>query len=284
MDRDVGALPDGTVYRVKCWTEVYETADSRKHKALQWVSIPIGFDSDGFVRLVEEFGEEAPAMYGAWIALVLVAARCPIRGVLSTSGGDAISEARLAFISRFPSSVFGKLIEWAARIGWLEALPLADVRLAVLRREKNSQSIGDRSPIELPNKPNLTLQTQPNPTQQTQPTVVGGGGGVVLTKADFDAVPSESVLKLSEAMGPVQLGFAIEKVQRGRLARVVLAAGLRADVLELVRACGAKTTRTPMRYWSVGLAKIFATAGIDLERSLDSLAEAIEMNKQRASV
>jgi hypothetical protein len=34
----------------------------------------------------------------------------------------------------------------------------------------------------------------------------------------------------------------------------------------------------------VGLAKIFATAGIDLERSLDSLAEAIEMNKQRASV
>jgi hypothetical protein len=285
----------GTVYRVKAWSEVYETADSRKHKSLQWVSIPIGFDSDGFVRLVEEFGEEAPAIYGAWIALVLVAARCPIRGVLSTSNGDPISEGRLAFVSHFPGTVFGKLIDWASRIGWLEAMSSDDVRLAIERQQKrvglgvsDGQSIGDRSAIELPNKPNPTQpnQTLPNPTQQTVPSVVVGGGGGelvvrVLSKSDFESVPSDAVERLADALGPVALRFSLEKPKRGRLARVALAAGVRAELLSLVRACGASTTRDPMRYWAGGLAKIFNEAGVDLDGSLAELDGLIASQKTR---
>jgi len=279
-----------TVFRVKCWSEVYETADSRKHKALQWVSVPIGFDSDGFVRLVEEFGDEAPALYGAWIALVLVAARCPIRGVLSTSNGDPISEARLAFVSRFPSTVFGKLIEWAHRIGWLEVLPSDDVRLAIQKRDKTAQSITDRSAIELPNRPNLTqpYPTQPHPTDRT---VGGCGGGVVvdgvggtlrvLGAADFDVVESEAVGRLAEALTPMALGFSLELSRRRVVARVALAAGVRAEVLELVRACGAGTTRTPTRYWAGGLAKIFNEAGVDFERSVAVLEGLIATQKSR---
>jgi hypothetical protein len=291
MDRGGGVVvrsPGSTVFRVKCWSEVYETADSRKHKALQWVSVPIGFDSDGFVRLVEEFGEDAPALYGAWIALVLVAARCPIRGVLSTSNGEPISEARLAFLSRFPSTVFGRLIEWAFRIGWLEVLPSDDVRLAIQKRDKNAQSITDRSANELPNRPNLTLPnlTQPHPTDRT----VGGGGGVVdgavdtlrvLGAVDFDPVSSEAVLRLAEALTPMALGFALEPARRRVVARVALAAGVRAEVLELVRACGASTTRTPTRYWAGGLVKIFSEAGVDFERSVAALEGLIATQKSR---
>jgi len=293
MDREGMASRGGTVYRVKGWAEVYETADSRKHKSLQWVSIPIGFDSDGFVRLVEEFGEEAPAIYGAWIALVLVAARCPIRGVLSTSNGDPISEARLAFVSHFPGTVFGKLVAWAARIGWLEAMPADDVRQTIERQQKrvrlagiDGQSIEDRATIELPNKPNQTIpnQTLPNPTQQTVQSVVGGGGdsvGRVLAKADFESVPSDAVERLADSLGPVSLRFTMERPKRGRLARVALAAGVRAEVLSLVRACGASTTRDPLRYWAGGLAKIFTEAGVDLEGSLTALDDLITSQKTR---
>lgn len=300
MAVDGMASRGGTVYRVKAWSEVYETADSRKHKSLQWVSIPIGFDSDGFVRLVEEFGEDAPALYGAWIALVLVAARCPIRGVLSTSNGDPISVGRLAFVSHFPGTVFGRLIDWASRIGWLEAMASDDVRLAIERQQNRGvlgvaggQSIEDRSAIELPNRPNPTQpnptqpnQTLPNPTQQTVPSVVVGGGGGdsvgrVLSKSDFGSVPSDAVERLADALGPVSLRFTLEKPVRGRLARVALAAGVRGELLSLVRACGASTTRDPMRYWSGGLKKIFTEAGVDFEGSMAALDVLIASQKIR---
>lgn len=113
-----------TVYRIAKWGEVFEVADSRKCKSLQWVALPIGFESHGYQAMVDEFDDEAPAIYGAWCALVLIAARAPIRGTLASSNGVGFTVSRLSRQACFPAAIFKRLIEWALRpeIGWLEAV------------------------------------------------------------------------------------------------------------------------------------------------------------------
>lgn len=109
------------VYRIVKWEKTFETADSRRHKTLAWVSLPVGFGSNGYHELIATFGDEAPAIYGAWCALLSVAALAPVRGVLASSKGP-FSFARISADTRMPEVVFRKLFEWASQpeVGWLE--------------------------------------------------------------------------------------------------------------------------------------------------------------------
>lgn len=114
-------------YRVAGWSQVFETAESRKYKQLNWVSLPCGprcFSTHGYQTLLDDFGDEAAAMYGAWCALVAVAASCHCRGVLANSRGAAMKPAHIARISGLPCALFERLIDWAARndVGWLEQI------------------------------------------------------------------------------------------------------------------------------------------------------------------
>ena len=117
------------IYRITKWTETFETADSRRHRSLKWFSVSIGFSSNGYALMIGQFGDDAPAIYGAWIALVNIVAVCPVRGILSTSSGAGLTVDRLSLLSHFPSTVFGKLIEWPiacldsiTRIGFASSL------------------------------------------------------------------------------------------------------------------------------------------------------------------
>ena len=169
---------NATIYRIAKWSETFETADSRRHKSLHWISIPIGFSSNGFAQLIDDFGDDAPAIYGAWIALVSIAATCPIRGILSTSSGGALTVGRLSFISHFPREIFEKLINWASQpeVNWIESVPPEEVQFLLT----GCQSFGNQSPNELPDqtRPDLTLPNTTRPDLH-QP-VVGRSVGRVL--------------------------------------------------------------------------------------------------------
>jgi hypothetical protein len=126
-----------TIYQIAKWTGTFETAESRRIKTLPWVSIPIGFSSNGYQLMVDQFeDEEAAAIYGAWVALVMIAATCEIRGILATSRGVGYSAARLSRISHFPESVFQKLLKWASspEVGWLQQLTLTEFQTVVAQR------------------------------------------------------------------------------------------------------------------------------------------------------
>jgi hypothetical protein len=131
--------------------------------------------SNGYVEMISHFGrDEAPSIYGAWIALVLIASRCPARGVLCTSSAVGLSVDRLSFLSHFSSSVFEKLLPWAESVGWLEVLSLQQAKASLeggFSSEKpadrlitDSQTGDNRFALGLQTKPNLT---KPNPTRQT---------------------------------------------------------------------------------------------------------------------
>lgn len=109
------------VLEIAKWKTTFETAESRKYKSLNWVSVPVSFVSSGYQQMLEEFGDDAPAIYGAWIALVSFAATCPARGVLANSRGKALPVTHMARVTGFDRTIFERLITWALSddIQWL---------------------------------------------------------------------------------------------------------------------------------------------------------------------
>lgn len=118
-----------TVYSISKFDRVFIKSDSKKaitrseHGRLPWISWPTSFDSAGYHALHDEFQPiEVCALYGAFAALVQIAAGAPVPGILADNRGQPFSIARLVRESRgMPAEVFEKLIEWGLRIGWIQA-------------------------------------------------------------------------------------------------------------------------------------------------------------------
>ncbi|HMP79300.1 MAG TPA: hypothetical protein PKD54_07605, partial [Pirellulaceae bacterium] len=238
-------MTDGVVYRIAKWSEIFETADSRRHKALHWISVPIGFESNGFAKMIEDFGDDAPALYGAWIALAKIAATCPIRGILSTSRGDGLTVGRLSFLSHFPRSCFEKLIDWASQesVCWLEKMAVEEVEQLLIEQQSSS----NQSPNELPDQTRQD-QTKPNLTQPDNPPTPQGESSVVGRRLDLSAVDQEAVNRLCKRVH-VDLPFEIDRPELGQLARIALAAGVRSVFLDASRGCCHSSIRSKKKWF-----------------------------------
>jgi len=107
------------LYRIKNWDKHYENNRTRDLKEMHWVPIPISFDSDGYTLIMEK--KNGPAIYGAWVALVLLAGRCEMRGTLMRKGKichDAVSISRM---TRCQISVIKEMLEVCHHeCGWIE--------------------------------------------------------------------------------------------------------------------------------------------------------------------
>lgn len=185
----------GTVYEIAKWKTVFETAESRKLKNLNWVSVPVSFSSSGYQQMLDEFEGDAPAIYGAWIALVAFAASCPSRGVLANSRGKSLPISHIARVTGFQSEIFERLIAWAsgADVAWLTVV--ADpVRMAENTEKHDDSSVSGESPDDLPEpreNPPSTRQdkTRPNQTRQ-DPTAAAASAAAGAAAA---AVAAEEV-------------------------------------------------------------------------------------------
>lgn len=108
-------------FEIAKWSTVFERAESRKLKSLSWVSLPVTVSSSGFQAMLDEFGDDAPSIYGAWCALLSVAAQTNIRGVLANGRGIPLKTSHIARLTGFPAPVFEKLFAWAMtpEVAWL---------------------------------------------------------------------------------------------------------------------------------------------------------------------
>lgn len=105
-------------YRIKDWDKIYENNRTRELKRLEWVPVPNRMDGLGYTELVDH--PNGAAHFGAWIAIVEIASRQEIRGVLpSVRGNTAIALAR---ISRLPVQLFAEVLQRLAapEIDWIE--------------------------------------------------------------------------------------------------------------------------------------------------------------------
>jgi hypothetical protein len=112
------------VYRIKDWNEHFENNRTRELKRMDWVPMPVKHDGDGYTELVEH--PDGAAHFGAWCALVELAAKCDPRGTLVRGDGRPHDSASISRITRLPQAVFDVVIPRLLSLGWLERSSLGD--------------------------------------------------------------------------------------------------------------------------------------------------------------
>lgn len=107
-----------SLYRIKNWARHYEKAQTRKVGNAQWVPLPVKHDGKGFRRLMAM--ENGPAIYGAWVLIVQVAAKCVERGTLADEDGPLTSED-LTLKTGCDKGLFDEALQvlCSEKIGWM---------------------------------------------------------------------------------------------------------------------------------------------------------------------
>jgi len=110
-----------TTYRIKQWNDVFEDFRSRQVGRLRFLPFDLTRNSEAYQGLVAS--DRGIAAYGVFWALVLVAARCPVRGVLSDEKGP-FTVRRLAVRTRMSEEAINDAIQILTdqEIGWLEVV------------------------------------------------------------------------------------------------------------------------------------------------------------------
>ena len=87
---------------------------------MRWVSMPNKMDGKGYRRVAAH--ERATDICCAWVLIVEVASKMPVRGVLRDEDGPVTAED-MAFMTGFPEQIFGLafLVLAEPKIGWLES-------------------------------------------------------------------------------------------------------------------------------------------------------------------
>lgn len=113
------------VYRIKDWQLHFENNKSRERDLCSWCPMPNKQDGLGYGRLVAM--KDGAALYGAFVAIVLVASkqRKPRDGHLTDTGradGCPLTADDLAIMSKLPSTVIQRMLDATscASIGWIE--------------------------------------------------------------------------------------------------------------------------------------------------------------------
>lgn len=106
-------------YEIKDWNRIFENAESRKYKKLNWVPVPNKWDGLGFSRLRKH--KNFVAAYCGWSLIVQIASKMPQRGILVTADGWELSPVDMADLTGCPEDIFSKTLEvlCAPEIGWI---------------------------------------------------------------------------------------------------------------------------------------------------------------------
>ncbi len=107
-----------TSYRINQWDKLFETAETKRLKKMSWVPVPNKHDGLGYRTLVS--ARNGFQTYAAWILILQVASKCPVRGLLTDSSGRPLSPADLEFKTGVPKHVFESAMTPLCEVGWLE--------------------------------------------------------------------------------------------------------------------------------------------------------------------
>jgi len=101
--------------KIKNWDQ-YENNRTRNMEDMRWVPVPNRFDGDQITEVIEE----GAAIYGAWVAVLLVASRCKPRGELIRENGEPHDAKTLSRRTRLPQKDFDRAIPILISAGLIE--------------------------------------------------------------------------------------------------------------------------------------------------------------------
>lgn len=108
------------LYSIRNWNRHYETYETRKlKKTLGWVAVPTKLDGAGYRWLIGQ--PNGMALFGAWVLILEVAAKCEPRGTLRDSEGRPLTAEKLALKTGGDPLVFQQALSLLAspEIGWV---------------------------------------------------------------------------------------------------------------------------------------------------------------------
>jgi len=128
-------------YRIPQWDDCFESSESRKRKELKWVRFPNKHDGEGLREILQL--KDGVEILGAWMLMVQVASKCPVRGTLH-SGHHPFDARKLSLKTGAPAKCFERAftVLTDVEIGWLE-------RDTPLPGHENGDSEGDSSALPL---------------------------------------------------------------------------------------------------------------------------------------
>lgn len=111
-------------YRIRDWKKHFEKADTRQCKSMNWVPVPTRHDGGGFSRVARH--EKSIELFCAWILIVEVAAKMPVRGLL-VKDGRPLDSVDMHYRTQFPKNIFDLAFTVLVNpsIGWLEQIEYA---------------------------------------------------------------------------------------------------------------------------------------------------------------
>lgn len=109
-------------YFIPDWATRYETSESRKRRRLEWVAIPNQWDSRAYIAIAQR--RDATAILGAWMLILEVASRMPMRGRLEEDG-TPLTAQDIAHKVRVPAQDIARAIAVLSdpAIGWIAIDP-----------------------------------------------------------------------------------------------------------------------------------------------------------------
>jgi hypothetical protein len=114
-------------YRIKDWNDHYENNKSREREKCSFCCVPNKQDGLGYGMLMRE--KDGEALYGAFVAVVLIASKQKKRkGYLTANGlpGECpLSARQLSVKCQFKESTIQRMLDVCStnEIGWIEAVP-----------------------------------------------------------------------------------------------------------------------------------------------------------------
>lgn len=110
-------------YRIKNWNEIYEINRTREIKKMSWLPVPIKLDGDGYTLIMSD--PDGANIFGAWIAMLEVAAHCEPRGTLIRGAGIPHDAAGISRVTRIPEKIVKKMLEFCyKKCNWLEIIEI----------------------------------------------------------------------------------------------------------------------------------------------------------------
>ncbi len=199
-----------TLYRIRSWSEIFENSQSRQYQRLSWVPIPNKHDGKSYRRLIAH--DDGPALYAAWLLIVQVASKCPVRGVLADADGPLDADD-LAAKTGCPATVFAKAFELLThpKIAWLQ--------MEQLPADQQHATSGPPVTLGSPplngtewNRPESEQKKPPPPPTPTTPNADHPDASWKAVEADF------SILGLADVSGTITLaqarGYSSQQVAR----------------------------------------------------------------------
>lgn len=246
------------ILRIAKWSATYETAESRsKITALQWVAIPAGCESDGYLALSAR-GQEGIIALGVFMALVQgYAGRYKVRdrtGAFVRSDGSAMSVANISALVRIDQAIVESAVALltSSDVRWLEWVPSGHhpdvVRTSsghhpdTIRTSPDSGgAIDGQSPEIIQTTVQYsTVQDQTGPDTTPHHTTPREGAG--RESEEVDGVAIEKAIQgycmaASKRFSSEALKAAVEEIREGRVTQ--------ADLIDRLRLIAAEARRNP---------------------------------------